>query len=278
MTLVVLSFTGFMQVRLATNPDPTDEPRGVSGYTFALPGEPDLDRLLRTSNPVAPRTHAPPIGMHVTRVAVDGTLAAAHPLLGASFDLLGAAKFESVNEVMMEQGTEALEPFDVQLAKGAFRFQRRAYLDPARPDLTVYTAPRALLEPRRATATMTTDMLAEAYGTTDPVAFRKERLAVLQRDLATTTDPTARAALARRISELEITDPQDRRFYAMQFVERRHYDLNGPTALVDPDGCLAGLALDVTYPCDIAMGAWDADTLSFYATGSLSLPIAEIAP
>jgi hypothetical protein len=27
-------------------PDPSDEPRGVSGYTFALAGEPDLDRLL----------------------------------------------------------------------------------------------------------------------------------------------------------------------------------------------------------------------------------------
>lgn len=132
MTLVVLSVTGFMQVRLATNPDPTDEPRGVSGYTFALPGEPDLDRLLRTSKPVAPRTHAPPIGMQVSGVAIDGTPVATHPLLGATFDLLGAAKFESVNEVMMEQGTEALEPFDVELVKGAFRLQRRAYLDPDR--------------------------------------------------------------------------------------------------------------------------------------------------
>ena len=53
MSLVVCSFTGWVQVRLATNPDPTDEPRGVSGYTFALPGEPDLDRVLRTCDPVA---------------------------------------------------------------------------------------------------------------------------------------------------------------------------------------------------------------------------------
>jgi hypothetical protein len=272
MTLVVLSFTGFMQVRLATNPDPTDEPRGVSGYTFALPGEPDLDRILRTSNPISPRTHAPPIGMHVTRVAIDGTPVAMHPLLGATFDLLGASKFESVNEVMMEQGTEALEPFDVQLAKGAFRLQRRCYLDPSQPDLTVYTAPRALLEPRRAAASFSNDMLLEIFGTDDPRVPRAKKRALLQHDLAGTTDPETRAALERRISELSVTDLQDRRCYSMQFIERRHYDLNGPTALVDPDGWLEGLDTGVTFACDIAMGAWDSDALSFYATGTLSLP------
>lgn len=272
MTLVVLSFSGFMQVRLATNPDPTDEPRGVSGYTFALPGEPDLDRILRTSSPQAPRTHAPPTGVRVTRVTVDGTPLATHPLVGATFDLLGASKFESVNEVMMEQGTEILEPFDVQLAHGAFRLQRRAYLDPAQPELTVYTAPRAAVEARRASATMSTDMMVEVWHTTDPRVPRAQRLALLQADLAATQDPTTRAALARRVSELEVTDPSDRRLYSMQFIERRHYDLNGPTALVDPEGWLTGLATDVTFACDIAMGAWDCDALSFYATGTLSLP------
>jgi hypothetical protein len=272
MTLVVLSFTGYMQVRLATNPDPTDEPRGVSGYTFALPGEPDLDRILRTSNPVAPRTHAPMIGVQVSRVAIDGTPVATHPLLGAALDLLGPSKFESVNEVMMEQGSEALEPFDVQLSKGAFRLQRRAFLDPAQPDLTAYTAPRALLEPRRAIATFSNDMLQEIFGTDDPRVPRAKKRALLEHDLANTTDPATRAALERRISELAVTDLQDRRCYSMQFIERRHYDLNGPTALTDPDGYLAGLDTGVTFACDVAMGAWDADALSFYATGTLSLP------
>ena len=31
-----LHFEGYFQCRLATDPDPTREPRGVSGYTYAL--------------------------------------------------------------------------------------------------------------------------------------------------------------------------------------------------------------------------------------------------
>lgn len=271
MSLVVCSFAGWMQVRLATNPDPTDEPRGVSGYTFALPGEPDLDRIVRTSNPVAPRSHAPPIGVAVRRVAVDGHDVPKHPLVGARFDLLGAPRFESVNEVVMEQGTEILEPFEVQLVLGGFRLQRRAFLDPARPELTVYTAPRALLDARRATYSIgTTTMLEEALGTTDPAAYRRAKLALVRAELAATSDPVARAALERRISELEITG--DRRAGAMTFIERRHFDLDGPTALVDPDGWLAGLDTTATFACDLAMGAWDCDALAFYTTGTLALP------
>ncbi len=37
--MLVVNFAGWFQCRLATDPDPTDEPRGVSGFTFALAGE-----------------------------------------------------------------------------------------------------------------------------------------------------------------------------------------------------------------------------------------------
>ena len=43
MSTLTLNFEGWFQMRMATDPDPTDEKRGVSGYTFALAGEPDLD-------------------------------------------------------------------------------------------------------------------------------------------------------------------------------------------------------------------------------------------
>jgi hypothetical protein len=271
-SLVVCQFSGWVQVRLATNPDPTDEPRGVSGYTFALPGEPDLDRILRTSNPVAPRSHGPPIGVFVRTVNIDGYDVIGHPLVGAQLDLLGAPMFESVNEVMMEQGEEPLEPFDVQLVQGGFRLQRRAFLDPSQPDATVYTVPRALLEPRRAQVTMATTILQEATGSTDPVAYRHARLVLLQADLKTATDPTERAALGRRISELSITDPNDHRTVSMEFIESRHYELNGPTALADPGGWLAGLDTFQTFACDVVMGSWDSDALAAYYIGTLALP------
>ena len=46
--MIEIHFEGWFECRLATDPDPTDEPRGVSGWTYALAGEPDLDRIIRT--------------------------------------------------------------------------------------------------------------------------------------------------------------------------------------------------------------------------------------
>ena len=39
-------FEGYFLCRLTTDPDPTDEPRGVSGYTLALAGETNLDNCV----------------------------------------------------------------------------------------------------------------------------------------------------------------------------------------------------------------------------------------
>ena len=41
-----IHFEGGFQCRLATDPDPTRESRGVSGYTYALAGESDLDQVI----------------------------------------------------------------------------------------------------------------------------------------------------------------------------------------------------------------------------------------
>lgn len=39
-------FNGFVTVRLSTDPDPSDEARGVSGYTYSVLGEPPLDQMI----------------------------------------------------------------------------------------------------------------------------------------------------------------------------------------------------------------------------------------
>lgn len=273
MSVIVCSFAGWIQIRLATNPDPPDEPRGISGYTFALPGEPDLDRLLRTSDPVAPRSHGPVIGVAVRAVTVDGVAVPGHPLVGARVELRSAPIFESVNDVVMAAGVEALEPFDLELVHGDFRLRRRDYLDPSQPDLTVYTAPPALLAARRtADVTLSNTLLQEAIGSTDAVGYRAARLAQLRADLAHTNDPYARAALGRRISELEITDPNDHRTVSMTFIESRTYQLNGPIDLMDPAGWLRGLDDFSTFAVGISMGSWDADALSAYAVGTVAFP------
>ena len=50
-----IDFEGWWQCRFATDPDPSDDPRGVSGPTFTTAGEPAFDRVIRFQSPVSPR-------------------------------------------------------------------------------------------------------------------------------------------------------------------------------------------------------------------------------
>jgi hypothetical protein len=64
-------FGGSFQLRLATDPDASDEPRGRSGWTFAYGDEPDFDRIIRFNDPVAPRNFIPSIGVLVSDAYID---------------------------------------------------------------------------------------------------------------------------------------------------------------------------------------------------------------
>ena len=45
--LLTIGFEGYFMCRLATDPDPTNETRGMSGYTMALSTEQALDYVIR---------------------------------------------------------------------------------------------------------------------------------------------------------------------------------------------------------------------------------------
>ena len=69
---IILRFDGIFQCRLATDSDMSTETRGNIGWTFAYEDEPDLDRIIRFNNPVAPRTYSDQVGVTVSSVTVDG--------------------------------------------------------------------------------------------------------------------------------------------------------------------------------------------------------------
>jgi hypothetical protein len=126
-----VKFSGWFQCRLPTDPDPSDEPRGVSGYVRAVAGEPDLDRVIRLQ-PVGatPRSHCPTIGVTVVRVFGDPRHGPdEHPLVGAAVDLLDDAKFEGRNHILAEDGFEAVVPCHLRIKKDGFVVQRR-FADP----------------------------------------------------------------------------------------------------------------------------------------------------
>ena len=80
--MIRINFGGWAQCRLATDPDPYDEPRGVSGYIRAFVGEPDLDRIIRLNDPPlkgpTPRTSGSRCGRSM------GPAAASRPSPGRS--------------------------------------------------------------------------------------------------------------------------------------------------------------------------------------------------
>jgi hypothetical protein len=277
--VLVLRFEGWFQCRLATNPDPTDEPRGVSGHTFARAGEPDLDRVIRLRDPVAPRSHGPPVGVRVTEVHRRGERVAAHPLAGARVDLLDRPKFESRNLLLSDDraGVGPIHPFHLEVAGAGVAVRRLDLLDPDRPGLEPHRAPPALLNRRSAVdrdgLRWDPTRIAEATGLVDPLAFRAERRRRLLADLERVDDPLARAALAKRIRELAVVDRHDPRVVGLSVVQVRRFGLDGPARVVEAGRRLEPLDLDREWPIEFWMGGWDSDALSGYLSGLLTIPL-----
>src|SRR5829696_4122045 len=110
--MLTLHFEGWLECRLATDPDPTDEPRGVSGWTFAVAGEPDLDRTLRLQPEGAVnRRFGPTVGVAVRRVELFGEDVPDHRLVGATVELLDGPVFEGRNGISAEDAEEPIVPF-----------------------------------------------------------------------------------------------------------------------------------------------------------------------
>jgi hypothetical protein len=274
---LVISFAGWCVLRLPTDPDPTDELRGVSGYTFAFAGEPDLDRILCLQPPAGftPRSHTPPLGVTVTSaVRTDGEAVPA--LVGAAVDLLGDPMLENRNWTLTMPGFEPIVPFELQIA-GAATLRRDAPLNPADPDQPVWQVSQALLTAQGARGMeYEPGTIGEATGIWDSLRVVTARLAALEEELRRATDRTAAVALEGRIAELRfaVANPTDRRVLARYFVERFGFPLTG-RASVEGDGLLGG-TIDTSTPwvVNFWLGAWDPDLLCLYMKGALEVPYA----
>ncbi|MDQ4097169.1 MAG: ferritin-like protein, partial [Actinomycetota bacterium] len=124
-----VDFEGWYQVRLATGGDPYNDPRGVSGWQYALPGEPDMDRVLRFQPEGAfLRPQVDPgiaVGVTVTSAAVagEGPVSALH---GARVELLGESRFEGHNGAVAADGDEPIVPCHLRISADGVVLQRDA--------------------------------------------------------------------------------------------------------------------------------------------------------
>lgn len=273
--MLVLQFAGWFQCRLPTDPDPSDELRGVSGFTFAMAGEPDLDRIIRFHRPVAPRSHGPDVGVFVTGVTNNGVLQPESPLVGATVDLLGEPKFESRNYVLRDSAQGPIVPFIVRIEGGGITIEREDLLFPEDPTRPLHEVPTRSLARRGSRLPMVTDRIriADATGIVDPIAYRARRKALLELDLQEACDPIERVALEMRIRELSITDPRRLQVATLMVYNDYRFDIRGPARLDDPQAQIGStIDFDADWPIVFWLGAWDSDALIGHARGILSIP------
>lgn len=278
--MLSLQFEGWVQIRLATDPDPCDEPRGISGWTFALAGEPDLDRVLRLQNPVAPRSHGPQVGVSVRSVTLDGTVAPNHPLVGATVDLLDNPKFEGRNGLIAEDALELIDPFNIRIAQRRFAFSRRDVLavDSNGTEVPIFLADRAQIQRRQPITQGFDPEVAEAAGFQDPDSFFQKRRAMIVQDIERakhTHDEIAIVALTKRLTEMDTEDtPTTARRVLTSFRMVFKFDINGPTSFSGDQRKLLGGTMETTSPWPISfwIGGWDCDALCAYMRGSLAVP------
>lgn len=259
--MVQIDFFGRFECRLATGQDLYDELRGELGWTFALAGEPDFDRIIRFQNAVAPRSHADPIGVIVQNVFLDGQAVPAHPLLGTPVALLDGAVFEGRNGEIAGDAREPIVPFAIRFAAADVEIIGSDPIDLTVPAEIVRRAPRF----RRNSP----DVIA-ATGVQDRAAFRAERRARLVEDLTTATSATERTALEKRISQLEFTG--DIRESSLHFECKYQFTLRGPNTWADPQNLLGPApGIGTPWVADFWMGGWDADALCGWVKGLIAI-------
>jgi hypothetical protein len=293
--MLILDFEGYFQMRMATDPDPTDELRGVSGYTFAFAGEPDLDAKLhfQPDEPgVCERDFGegggPKVGVKVTRASRNG--ADVPDLVGAKVAFLDGMVLEH-NGILVREDYFIIDPFRVTLTSGkTLLLDRIDYLNPTDPSMPQNQATAPMLKRRQATTfTSNSEEVAAATGLPNAanVTLIQNRLArkrSLEALLAATPkkNDVKRAELESRIYQLEIVEqwwnlsqgtPGNRP------IDRRAHQLALQLAgwNIDMNGAIAAnrLGANPNFPWNISfwMGGWDGDALCGYVRGTWTIPL-----
>jgi hypothetical protein len=248
----------------------------VSGWTFAVAGEENLDRIIRLQEPVSPRSYGPEVGVVVQTVSVEGQELSGHPLVGGRVELLDEPKFEGRNGIIGEDAAECIDPFHLRITGGGITLRRRDVLDPQDPQRKIHEVDPSVLERRRPVEGETVDRaeVAEATGAMNYVGYRQERKEQLEAALKGTNDPVSRAALQKRIADLE---ERDIRVGILGASLIYRFAIRGPAEVVGERDVLGGtVGTSPPWPIEFWMGGWDADALCGYMRGRLQVPFRSI--
>ncbi len=158
MTKLRINFQGYWQCRQATDPDPSDDPRGVSGYTFAVGKESDFDQAICLQRcQIADADFRKPqmgeFGVHTTDVEIVDAEGNSKPLertiaCGAKVylrpsecDKSKLPKFELRNEIIFHELQGIIMPicpFNLEIEGDGWKLRREDPLDINNTSLEVW--------------------------------------------------------------------------------------------------------------------------------------------
>lgn len=303
---LIVQFGGWILMRIPTDPDPTDELRGVSGYTFAFGDEIDLDRNIYFKPlPNFNRSYTYNIGVQVTDAyrRAGGNKTTVSALLNAPLNLLDGPKLENRNWTLTPAGFEPIVPFNLLIEGNGISIRRDAPLLAPDPNnkssgVKIDTRPVWEVEEDELQSFGAVGMnyepatVGNATGIWDSLQVAIERRDRLQKDLdalqkkknPAEVDQMQELILKGRIAQLNIgiNNPQDRRVFNRYMIERFAFPMGGKAVIKgDQQKTLLGtLQYNDTNPTatqwDIAfwIGGWDPDALSAYISGALKIQYA----
>jgi hypothetical protein len=238
--LLEIQFQGYFMCRIATDPDPTNEQRGVSGYTLALITEDPLDQVIRTqidgpgaADFLARNLREPAelmkirVGVDVNNVLFDGqpyfgpartALLGARVYLEGRDDPFAGPIFDSRNNLVGSDDNMAfvVNPFEMVIRKkddqGGDLLTLRAvdYLNPQEPrqkiwqiqDPSVYARRLPTFNPSSTPAQAAIRAYDGHEYFADRSAFLRQRLAELEQAKAEAREDSERATIETRIQTL----------------------------------------------------------------------------
>jgi hypothetical protein len=303
--LLEIQFQGYFMCRIATDPDPTNEQRGVSGYTLALVGEDPLDQVIRTQiddpkfleRNLRPPTHEMgiTIGVGVNDVLFDG-----QPYFGPARDALVGARlylegtnppfpgptYDSRNNIVGSDDNMAfvVNPFQLALRQGkpgeeSLLITAEDYLNPARPEQKIWEIEDPETYARRLPVTFSSNSTPAqaairafdgAVYFQDRVKFLRKRIADLEKQRVPDLE-TRLAELHTRIWQIDFWASRIETKLAFQLTYS--FNVNGPQNVIDRAGALEGeIDCGQPWPVTFWFGSWDGDLLIGWMQGSLSVP------
>ncbi|HVF90380.1 MAG TPA: hypothetical protein VNH22_09950 [Blastocatellia bacterium] len=301
-----IAFEGYFMCRLTTDPDPTDEKRGVSGYTLALASETDLDNyvLLNPSEEYLKKNFRNPgprlvkqrklsLGVKVKSATVNGKeYMPASLLVGGAVNLLDrdfnsgdvGPTFEGRNDIVgSDDNVEfPIDPFIIDIRHPdhpGVRIQRK---DVLAHDLPLWKLPPGVYQDRLGLPPALEPSLEvmEAIGVYDFSEYFNNRAKDIEGLIKNVDQEEAETGMDKRALE----EMYKTRLYVIEFFGDRirsrlgmqriwNFHIEGSTGLIEGiEEAERKLDPRTPWPVSFWFGGYDGDLMIGYMRGVLHVP------